>query len=115
MTKIQTLSGLDPALATAQAQQARAQQATKSLSDQDLKDTKKLEKSLNQFEALLLHQMLKAMWETVDTAGLFGENGNEAQIYRDMLNQAISDSASEGQGIGVKEVVKKELLKNVQS
>lgn len=64
-----------------------------------------------QFEALLLHQMMKAMWATVDETGLMGENSNQGQIYRDMLNQAISDSVAEGPGVGVKQFLKEELLR----
>ncbi len=74
-----------------------------------LKEQKDVEKAAQGFEALLLHQMIKEMWATVGTTGLFGENSNEGQIYRDMLNQAIADSVSEGRGIGVKEFLKREL------
>ena len=72
-------------------------------------NAKEIEKAATGFEALLLHQMLKAMWSTVQTEGLLGEDSNQARIYRDMLNQAIADSVAEGRGIGVKEFLTKEL------
>jgi Rod binding domain-containing protein len=52
--------------------------------------------------------MLKSMWESVPAGGLFGDS-NEAQMYRDMFNEALADSISEGQGIGVRDMVAKDL------
>jgi Rod binding domain-containing protein len=71
-------------------------------------DTKKVDEAARNFEALLLHQMLKSMWESVPAGGLFGDS-NEAQMYRDMFNEALADSISEGQGIGVRDMVAKDL------
>ena len=83
----------------------------KTLSKQEVKDQKDLDKAAKGFEALLLHEMLKSLWETVEVKGWLGEDSNEAKIYRDMMNQAISDSVAEGKGIGIKDVVRKELEK----
>ena len=83
----------------------------KSLQGQDVKKEKELEKAVGGFEALMLHQMLSAMWETVDTSGLMGEDTQQAQIFRDMLNQAIAEEASSGRGVGLKGFLKAELLK----
>ena len=74
-------------------------------------DEKGVDKAAGGFEALLLHQMLKSMWETVDTSGLLGEDSNQAQIYRDMFNQSLADSIAEGRGIGVKQFLKGELVR----
>ena len=87
----------------------------KTLSKQEVKDQKDLDKAAKGFEALLLHEMLKSLWETVEVKGWLGHDSNEAQIYRGMLNQAIADSVSEGKGIGIKDVVKKELSKQIGS
>ena len=62
-----------------------------------------------------MHQMMKAMWETVEPTGLLGEDSNQAQIYRDMLNQAVADSIASGRGIGVKSLVKQEILRREQA
>lgn len=83
----------------------------KELQNQKLNSEKEVNKAASGFEALLLHEMLKAMWSTVQTTGLLGENSNEAQIYRDMFGQAVADTIAEGQGVGVKQFMKKELLK----
>jgi len=83
----------------------------KNLVKRELKSKKELNKATSGFEALLLHQMLKAMWSTVETTGVLGENTFQAQIYRDMFSQAIADTVSEGRGIGIKSFLGKELKK----
>lgn len=61
-----------------------------------------------QFESMIVSQMFKAMWETVPDSQMFGHS-NEQQIYKDMLNQAIADSLQDGPGLGVREVVYKDI------
>jgi Rod binding domain-containing protein len=75
------------------------------LKNQEVTDAKGREKALNGFEALILHEMLKSMWGTVENTGLLGEGSNEANIYRDMFNQAIADKTADGKGIGVKKLL----------
>lgn len=108
MDKISTLAGGSPLDSS---QHNAALDKAKSIQSRALKSDEEVEKAASGFEALLLHQMLKSMWETVETTGMFGEDSNQSKIYQDMLNQAVADSVSEGRGIGVKEFVKKELLK----
>ena len=111
MDKTLTVAGLD-SLTQAQAYQQnnRVSQA-KTLSAQPIKDEKQADKAAGGFEALLLHQMLKAMWSTVETTGLMGEGSNQFQVYQDMFHQALADNVAGGKGIGVKQFIKKELLK----
>jgi flagellar protein FlgJ len=61
-----------------------------------------------QFEALLVQEMLKSMWATVPRGELLS-NSHEEQMYRDLLNEAMADSISEGRGIGIKDVILKDL------
>lgn len=68
------------------------------------------EKAATDFEALLLHQMLQAMWSTVPSEGMLG-GSREEDLYRDMLNDALSKQIAEGQSIGIKEVVLRDLNK----
>ena len=67
-----------------------------------------IQKAATQFEALLLHQMIGEMWKSVPNEGLLS-GSREETMYRDMLNQALADNISSGQGIGIKNVVMKEL------
>ena len=92
----------------------RSLTTAKALSQHDVKSAKDMEKATSGFEALLLHEMLKSMWSTVETTGLLGEDSNEAGIYRDMLNQAIADNAAKGRGIGVREMLEKQLSKQLK-
>jgi Rod binding domain-containing protein len=82
-----------------------------SLKDQGVKSDKQIDKAASGFEALLLHQMMKSMWQTVEKTGFLGDDSNEADIMRDMFTQSVSDEIAKGKGIGVKEVVKREIQK----
>ena len=62
------------------------------------------EKVAQQFEALLLKQMIDSMWTTVPKNGMLS-GSHEENLYRDMWNDAIATSISEGRGIGLKEVL----------
>lgn len=112
MDKIATIAG-GAGLGQADALLSNSEAAkVKELASRKVSTEKETDKAASGFEALLLHQMLKAMWSTVQTTGLLGENSNEAQVYRDMLDQAIADNVAEGRGVGVKKFLKKELLKS---
>ncbi len=65
-------------------------------------------KVAGQFESMIVSQMFKEMWNTVPESSLFGHS-NEQGIYKDMLNQAIADSLQNGPGLGVREVVYKDI------
>lgn len=112
MNKIPTLSGIDAASAAQTAQQTAQDARLKQLSTQKVSSEKEVDKAAGGFEALLLHQMMESMWSTVEFAGMFNETSNESSVYRDMLSQALADTTSQGRGIGVKDFLRKELLKN---
>lgn len=62
-----------------------------------------------QFEALFVQMMLKSMRDTVPEGGLFSESGQK--MYQDMLDSQLSVSMSEHQGIGLAEVIAKQLAR----
>jgi len=62
------------------------------------------EEAAKQFEALLIQQMMESMWSTVPQKGLLS-GSNEEAMYRDMLNEALATSISEGKGLGIKDVI----------
>lgn len=111
MDKINTCQTIDAQGAVDVLQMQKSTDALKKLSSQDVKSQKDMEKATGGFEALMLQEMLKSMWSTVEFSGLMNEDSFESGIYRDMLNQAIADSVSEGQGIGVKDFLKKEIVR----
>ena len=61
-----------------------------------------------QFEALLVQEMLKSMWATVPQGELLS-GSHEEKMYRDMLNEAVASSIAEGKGMGIKETILKDL------
>ncbi len=111
MDKIIPTSLIDGVSAASLAQQNEQVERAKLLGNRNLKSEAEVEKAAGGFEALLVHEMLKAMWSTVHTTGLLGENSNQSQIYQDMLHQALADNVSEGRGIGVKKFLKEQLIK----
>ena len=115
MDKIATLSGGNLMLKAEAQQQNQQINKVRSLSKQEIKSEKELEKASSGFEALLLHQMMQSMWATVDATGLLGEKSNQAEIYQDMFQQSVADSVSEGRGIGIKKFLRKELLKTMKT
>lgn len=64
-------------------------------------------KAATDFEALMIQQMLSAMWQAIPKDGLLS-GGNEEEIYRDMLNQQIASDMAKHQSIGLKDMVLKE-------
>lgn len=82
------------------------------LKDKKISTPKEIDKAASGFESLLVHKMLQEMWSSSND-GILGDNSNQAQIFRDMFNQAVADEISKGQGIGVKDFVTKELSKNL--
>lgn len=72
--------------------------------------SKNPEKVAQQFESMLVKQMIDSMWSTVPKQGLLSGSQEEA-LYRDMLNEALANSISEGKGMGVKDVIFKDINK----
>lgn len=64
-------------------------------------------KALVGFESMLLNEMFKTMWKSIEKTDFLGGDSNEQDIYRDMFNQAVADEASKGRGIGIKESLEK--------
>jgi flagellar protein FlgJ len=72
--------------------------------------TKNPEKVAEQFEAMLVKQMIDSMWSTVPKEGVLS-GSREEELYRDMLNEAIANSIAEGKGMGIKDVILKDINK----
>ena len=61
-------------------------------------------KAATQFESLLLQEMFKEMWSTVPKGGLFS-GSSEEDTYQDMYRQALAESVAQNQGLGIKDVI----------
>jgi Rod binding domain-containing protein len=73
--------------------------------------TEKIKESATQFEAMLLQQMFKSMWSGVPSEGMLS-GGREEEYYRDMFNEALANSVASGQGLGIKDIIAKEMAKS---
>ena len=90
-----------------------ASHATQPPIDKKTKDLKSLRKSSQEFEALMLNEMLKSMRKTVPDSGLFQKN-NSTEIFRDMLDSETAKAASRGKGLGIGEAMYKQMAKVVE-
>lgn len=72
--------------------------------------TKDPVQAATQFEALLLQEVMKSMWKTVPKGELVS-GSDEENTYRDMLDEAMAKSISEGRGVGIKEIILKDINK----
>lgn len=111
MADISTLKALNSGTdSLALKSQAEIEQV-KASGKQDVKSEKQADKAASGFEALLLQQMFKSMWSTVNKTDLMGENSNQAEIFQDMFQQAVADTTAKGRGIGVKKMVRAEIVR----
>ncbi len=88
---------------------SRATQPT----DKKTKDLASLRKSSQDFEALLLTEMLKSMRQSVPDGGLFEKN-NSTEIFRDMLDSETAKAASRGKGLGIGEAMYKQMAAQIE-
>lgn len=69
------------------------------------------ERKAEEFEALVLSQMLAPMFDTAKSPGLFGGDGPEQDIFRTMLNDEYAKLLAARGGVGIADSVKDALLK----
>jgi len=90
-----------------------ASRPTQPGTDKKTKDLAALRKSSQEFEALLLMEMLKSMRKSVPDGGLF-EKDTSTEIFRDMLDSETAKAASRGKGLGIGEAMYNQLAKQVE-
>ena len=108
---LQGLDGLTKArLDTMKSTLNKVRESAKDSEQPQVKKEEDIEKAATDFEALMLSQMLKSMWKSVESSGLLS-GSREESMYRDMLNDSLAKDISNGQGIGIKEVIVRDLKK----
>lgn len=65
------------------------------------KEHRDLKKATQQFEGYFLHELLKEMRKTVPDDKLLGDQGHGQEIFRDMMDQTLSDSMSSRGDVGI--------------
>ncbi|MGB1580819.1 MAG: flagellar assembly peptidoglycan hydrolase FlgJ [Nevskiales bacterium] len=83
-----------------------AQLASLKQSQQDGQNTE-LSKVARQFESIFTHMMIKSMRQASLGNELF--NGNGYETYRDMFDQQIAKTMSQGKGLGIAEAMLRQL------
>ncbi len=73
------------------------------------KTEEEIENVSKDFEAMFLSQMLKPMFEGLETGGIFG-GGHAEKVYRGLLIKEYAQVMTDRGGIGIADMVKSELL-----
>jgi len=70
-----------------------------------------IERKAEEFEALVLAQMLAPMFETAKTPGLFGGDGPEQDVFSSLLHEEYAKSLAARGGVGIADQVKDALIR----
>ncbi len=76
----------------------------------DPKLEQKIDASAQEFEAVFLSEMIKPMFEGIETEGLFG-GGKAEEVFRGILIQEYGKKIAAAGGIGLSSQLKSELLR----
>ncbi len=74
------------------------------------KSSHELQKAAQDFEAVLLNMVLKAMWKTVPKSDLFEKN-SATQIYEGLMQSSLSEEMASNGGLGIAKVLAQQLRK----
>jgi len=72
------------------------------------KSQHELQKAAQDFEAVLLNMVIKAMWKTIPESGLFEKN-NSTQIYEGLMHSSLSEEMARNGGMGIAKVLYQQL------
>lgn len=78
------------------------------------KDDQGLKEACREFEAYFIHQLFKEMRSTIQPGGLIEKSRGE-EIFQDMLDEEYAKNASQGKGMGLGDMLYKQLSKDVKS
>jgi flagellar protein FlgJ len=82
--------------------------------DKKAKNLAALKKQCQEFESLLLMEMVKAMRQTVPDGGLL-ETNSAGEMYRDMLDSETVKVAGNGKGLGLAEAMYKQMAPLIEN
>ncbi len=72
------------------------------------KSSQELQKAAQDFEAVLLNMVLKAMWKTVPKSDLFEKN-SATNIYEGLMHSSLSEEMASNGGLGIAKVLAQQL------
>lgn len=70
-----------------------------------------IDRKAEEFEALVLSQLLKPMFDTAKSASLFGGDGPEQETFRSLLNDEYAKAIAARGGVGIADQVKAALIR----
>ncbi|OGO79593.1 MAG: hypothetical protein A2Y23_09495 [Clostridiales bacterium GWB2_37_7] len=79
---------------------------------QEEKDEKKLMEASKNLEAVFVNMMFKQMQNTVPKSGLT-DGGMGEETFKDMLFEKYAEEATKGSGLGLAQIIFKQLSKNL--
>ncbi len=74
---------------------------------------KELKEACQNFEALFLNMMFKSMRNTVQKSDII-DNSYATGVYEDMMYEKYSEEAAKGGGIGLADMLYKQLIQNLE-
>ncbi len=72
------------------------------------KSQQELQKAAQDFEAVMLNMVIKAMWKTIPDSGLFEKN-NATQIYEGLMHSSLSEEMARNGGMGIAKALYQQL------
>ncbi|GAX59811.1 rod binding protein [Candidatus Scalindua japonica] len=70
--------------------------------------SQEIQKAAQDFEAVLLNMVLKAMWKTIPESDLFEKN-NASKIYEGFMHTSLSEEMAGNGGLGIAKVLAQQL------
>jgi peptidoglycan hydrolase FlgJ len=74
------------------------------------KSQHEIQKAAQDFEAVMLNMLIKAMWKTIPESDLF-EKDNSTQIYEGLMHSSLSEEMARNGGMGIAKVLYQQLSK----
>ncbi|MGR3301213.1 MAG: rod-binding protein [Candidatus Scalindua sp.] len=69
-----------------------------------------IKKVAQDFEAVMLNMLIKAMWKTIPKSDLFEEN-SATQIYEGLIHSSLSEEMARNGGMGIAKVLYQQLIR----
>lgn len=102
-------------LALMEATQPGSQKLNKVISKaKEARQLEKIEEAAREFEAVFVAEMMKPMFEGIETDGMFG-GGHAEEIFRSLMLQEYGNMISQNGQLGIAEHVKAELIRIQES
>ena len=102
---------LDPSILSSEQMANKLKNLSQANPNQRSQD--ELKKVANDFEAILVNFLVKAMWKTIPDSGLYDES-NATEIYTDIMQSSLSEEITRLGGFGVAQKLYEEMKKGIE-